>query len=81
MDSQLKNEFQYYLDHQAEIAAEHDGKFVVIKGGTIIGSYDSEMAALLETKKHHELGTFLIQRVTSGPEGYTQTFHSRVVFS
>lgn len=77
----LQSEFTYYRAHQAEIAAEYDGKFVVIKGNEVIGSFDSELEAVTETQKAHPLGSFLVQRVTKGPEGYSQAFHSRVVFS
>lgn len=37
--------------------------------------------AVSETKKAHELGTFLVQKVAPGTEAYTQTFHSRVAFT
>ncbi len=81
MASRLKDEFQYYLDHQDEIVAAHDGKFVVIKDHTVVGVYDSELEAVTEAQKVYELGTFLVQHVSHGKAAYTQTFHSRVVFS
>lgn len=80
-DEQLREEFQYYLDHQDEMVQKYDGKVIVIKGGTVLGAYDDELTAISETQKTHELGTFLVQRVSRGPNAYTQTFHSRVVFS
>ena len=81
MASPLEKEFQYYLKHQAELVAKHNGKFVVIKNQTVLGAYASELEALTETQKHHELGTFLIQKCEPGEASYTQTFHSRVVFA
>lgn len=77
----LREDFQYYLDHQAEIVKQHDGKVVVIKDGEVLGAYEDEFTAITETQKSHELGTFLVQRVSAGTRDYTQTFHSRVVFS
>lgn len=77
----LKTEFQYYLDHQDEMVQKYEGKFIVIKDDEVLGAYDDELTAVAETQKSHELGTFLVQKVSSGTEGYTQTFHSRVVFS
>jgi hypothetical protein len=74
----LEKEFQYYKDHQKELVDKFEGKFVVIKGEQVIGSYDSEIEAYEETKKTEELGTFLIQQALPGAENYTQTFHSRV---
>lgn len=60
---------------------KYNGKFIVIKNRSVIGVYDDQATAVSETKKTHELGTFLVQKVEPGSEVYTQTFHSRVVFS
>lgn len=80
-ETSLKVDFQYYLDHQEEMVKKYDGKFIVIKDGAVLGAYDNELIAVAETQKSHELGTFLVQKVSKGTEDYTQTFHSRVVFS
>ena len=80
-ESSLKTDFQYYLDHQDEMVKRYEGKFIVIKDGTVLGAYDKELVAIAETQKSHKLGTFLIQKVSKGTADYTQTFHSRVVFS
>jgi len=80
MSSSLQQEFAYYLSHQKEMIAEYDGKYVVIKGGVVVGAYDDELTAVTETQKAHELGTFLVQKVSQGDSEYTQTFHSRAVF-
>jgi hypothetical protein len=77
----LEEEFQYYLVHQDEIVAKHNGKFVVIKGGNLVGVFADELTAVSETAKTHELGSFLVQKVEPGPGAYTQTFHSRVAFA
>ncbi len=76
----LEKEFQYYIDNQEDLVQKHKGKFLVIKGQEIIGAYDSEMEAIEETSKNHELGTFLVQKCEPGSESYTQTYHSRVAF-
>ena len=81
MSSPLQKEFQFYLDHQNEMVGKYDGKYIVIKDGEVLGAYDDELAAIIQTQKSHKLGTFLVQLVSRGPGGYTQTFHSRVVFS
>ena len=80
MDSPLKPEFDYYLANQAELVKKYNGKFVVIKNRQVIGVYDDQASAVSETRKTHELGTFLVQKVEAGPAAYTQTFHSRVAF-
>lgn len=78
MEKGLKIEFEYFLKNQADLVKLYNGKFVVIKGASVIGVYDSEEEAFLETKKSHELGTFLIQECKPGSEVFSQTFHSRV---
>lgn len=79
--SMLSNEFNYYLSHQDELVKKYNGKYIVIIGEDVIGIYDSDVEALRETEKSHELGTFLIQKCTPGKEDYTQIFHSRVAFA
>jgi hypothetical protein len=76
-----REQFQFYLDHQDELVKDYDGKFVVIKDGKVLGAYDDEISAITETQKLHEIGTFLVQKVSRGSEDYSQTFHSRVEFS
>jgi hypothetical protein len=77
----LVKEFNYYLRHQAELVKKYKGKVIVIKNCEVIGVYDSEKDAFLETSKKHKVGTFLIQKCIPGPEAYTQTYHSRVAFA
>lgn len=81
MDSPLRPEFDYYRAKQDELVKKYNGRFVVIKGQQVIGDYATEEAAVSETQKHHVLGTFLVQKVESGTDSYTQTFHSRVTFA
>ena len=78
--SPLADEFKYYRDHQAELVKKHDGLFVVIKGGKVLGAYDDELAAINETQKTHKIGTFFVQKVSQGSQGYSQTYNSRVAF-
>lgn len=75
---QLKKEFDYYLEHQDELVEKYRGKFIVIKGTSVIGQYESELEAIEETSKQYELGTFLVQKCEPGSESYSYTFHSRV---
>lgn len=74
--NQLTREFKYYLDHKDEIVKEHEGKYVVIKNKEIIGIYDDELDAINETRKMHELGTFLVHLAAA--KEHTAIFHSRV---
>jgi hypothetical protein len=76
----LDTEFTYFTDHQDELVAKYNGKFIVIAGTDVLGAFDTELEAYLATKKDREVGTFLIQHCVPGTISYTQTFHSRVVF-
>jgi len=76
----LKDEFEFYLGNQKELADKYNGKFLVIKNQKIIGVYDSELEAIQETSKTEQLGTFLVQKCEYGDSSTTQTFHSRVSF-
>lgn len=77
----LKDEFEWYLKNQKELAEKHNGKFLVIKDQKVIGVYDIELEAVEETSKKEELGTFLVQKCEPGDASFTQTFHTRVHFS
>ena len=76
----LDQEFQFYVDNQNAMVEKYDGKVVAIKGGDVLGVYDTYLSALTATVKDHEEGTFLLQRVSEGEKDYAATFHPRVAF-
>ena len=76
MTSVLKREFDFYRAHQDEMVAKYDGKVIVIKDGEVLGVFENDLAAVTETRKTHELGTFLVQRVSEGDGAYTATIVS-----
>ena len=79
----FEKEFQYYLNNQSDLHEKYEGRFLAIKGESVIGDYATEQEAYLQTKKSHEVGTFLIQKCTNGDpgeSGHVQIFHSRVAF-
>lgn len=78
MTNPLEKEFKFFLEHQNDLVKKYNGRYVVIKDGKVIGDYAGEVDAIRETTKHHELGSFLVQKCEPGSESYTQTFHSRV---
>jgi hypothetical protein len=81
LSENLQKEFDYFLAHQQELAQKYAGKVLVIKGQTVIGVFDTELEAIQETSKTHELGTFLVQKCDFTEESHTQTYHSRVSFA
>lgn len=75
----LDKEFEYYKKNQADLVSKYNGKTIVIKDSQVIGVFDSELDAVAETSKKHELGTFLVQKCSPGEENTSMTFHSRYV--
>jgi len=75
---ELKQEFEYYLEHQADLVRQYRGKYIVIVGKRVVGAYGSELEAVTESSKSHKLGTFLVQLCEPGTEAYTHTYHSRI---
>ena len=78
-NTMLEIEFEYYLANQNELVEKYNGKFIVIKGKSVIGVYNSHSEAYNETQKTEVLGTFLIQHCLPGTDAYSQTFHSQVI--
>jgi hypothetical protein len=81
MVNPLAIEFEYYLSNRDELEKKYNDKVIVIKNQKVIGQYDSELEAVIETSKTEEIGTFLVQRCTPDENSFTQTFHSRVTFA
>ena len=61
----LEIECQCYLKRRKEFLREYLGKYVVIKGETLLGVYDNEYDAVDETIKSHDLGSFLVRKVVA----------------
>ena len=74
----LEKEYQYFLKHKDALIKAHEGKFIVIIGNEVVGSYSSREEALKEASSKHEIGTFLIQKVSRGEDDVIQRFSSRV---
>lgn len=66
----LEKEFQYYVSHQNELAEHHNGKFLVIIGENVISEFDSFEAALKDSVKKYEPGTFLIQQCLAEEDSF-----------
>lgn len=79
MADNLKAEFEFYKSKQKELVEKYRGRYIVIAGKKILGSYETQEEAVTETVKTHKLGSFLVHFVESGEENYTQTFHSRII--
>ena len=77
----LKDEFQYFLDHQDELVKKYNGRVIVIKDQSVLGDYATELEAITKTQIDHEIGTFLVQKCAPGDESFSATYHSRFAFA
>lgn len=78
--SQLKNEYEFFMDNHEEFVKKNLGKVLVIKDQKVAGIYNTDQEAYFGAiDQGLELGSFLIQQVLANKEAYKQTFHSRVV--
>lgn len=67
----LLDEFNYYLENQERFLPAYINRIIVIKNRKVIGVYDDDLEAVRKTSQHHELGTFLLQKVSPGDKDYT----------
>lgn len=80
-DTALRAEFEYYVEHQAELARQYQGRYIVVKDGMVLGDHKTAAEAVRETARRHKPGTFLVQLCDADPDSLKQTFHSRVRFA
>ena len=59
----LLKEFDYYERNKDDICDKYEGRYIVIVGEQILGSFVTQMAAIRETMKQHELGEFMVKKV------------------
>ena len=79
-DTALRADFEYYVEHQADLARRCQGRYVVVKDGMVLGDYETAAEAVRETARRYKPGTFLVQLCDADPDSIKQTFHSRVRF-
>lgn len=77
----LTTEFNYYLTHQDELVKQYNGQYVVIVNKQVVGVFQTEQEAYINSIQLYPAGTFLIQQCTAGTTAYTQTFLSNVSFT
>lgn len=73
-------ELNYFIENQSQLVSEHRGKTLVLRGAQVVGIYDDALSAYLESANKYELGTFMIQPCTPGPDAYTVTITSHGIF-
>lgn len=75
----ISDEFQYYLAHQDEFVEKYDGKTIVLKNHEVVGVYDSVAEAYQGALETHQLGTFILQKVSPGNQDtHASTYKSSI---
>lgn len=78
----LEDEFKYFKDNHDYLFEKYPNKHIVIKGRKVLHADCTFEESLLWARDNGlEVGTFIIQLCSAGESGYTQTFHSRVIFA
>lgn len=77
MKKPLMKEYKYFLSIERELAQEHDGKLVAIKGKEVLGIFDDYRQAANALYAEHDYGTVLMQTISNDPDAniiYLPTF-------
>ena len=76
MTTPLNEEYEYYQSIREELAKEHAGEYVAIKGREILGFYRDYMAAARALYLEHEQGSVFIQEIRSGKDAHIGIIHT-----
>jgi hypothetical protein len=71
MKKPLMQEYTYFLSIERELALEHDGKLVAIKGKEVLGIFDDYRQAANALSAEHAYGTVLLQPLSQDTEALT----------
>lgn len=80
MQTQIKEQFDYYVSHQKDLFQKYGEKILVIMNNTVVDVYDDYTVAILESRKKYAPGTYIIQKGGNDESAYTVKF-SRPVFN
>ena len=80
MDSQDKD-FKYFIKNHDTLLSLYPDQYLVISHEKVITYAETFEEALDKALKKNLIpGNFIIQECSKGTKGYTQKFHSRVIF-
>jgi hypothetical protein len=64
----LQSEYDYYLRNKADLVLKYNGKFIVIKGEEVLGSFDTDADAYKAGLLRFGVVPFFITRVLADNE-------------
>ena len=59
----LDEEIKYFDEHIKEWTTQYPGKFILVKGTNLMGTFDRYEEALTEGARQFKLDSFLVRRV------------------
>ena len=62
-DTVLKEEIQYFDESLEDWLKQYTGMVALVKGGELIGVYNTEDEALIEGARRYQLQPFLVRRI------------------
>lgn len=71
MKKPLEMEYEYYKEIRGELARDHGGKLVAIKGRQVLGIFENYRQAADALYVEHEYGTVLMQELGRDYEYFT----------
>ncbi|MDR1202271.1 MAG: hypothetical protein LBL58_11700 [Tannerellaceae bacterium] len=79
MQQNQDRDFEYFIQNIESFYKQYGHKFLAIKDRNILGVYDSFNAALEETLKQEQIGTFIIQECFKTREESVYHFQGNVM--
>ncbi len=72
----LKENLDWYIANQQELAAKHNGKILLIVDQKLIAAFDSMGEAYAVALKAYAPGSFTLQPCSPDPDSYTLVLYS-----
>ena len=73
---QLREEYEHFQTIREDLAEEHAGKYVAIKGTEVLGFYRDYMEAARTLYPDHKQGSVFIQEIKSGRDAQIGIIHT-----
>ena len=70
------SDFEWFILNMPALYAKYGDCFLAIKDKTILGHYPTYASAVANTKKHEELGTYIVQQCGPDETAYTNYISS-----
>ncbi len=81
MSKPLMKEYEFYKEIRGELARDHDGKLVAIKGRQVLGIFEDYRQAANAIYVEHERGSVLMQELGRDWEYFTGIYPAAEVES